>query len=229
MKNTNAIAEQLRQLTRMYVETQKNRIKFSNQSLLRGKMLDVVDKDGKWGDYFKLSVNKYKESEQKLKKKIEELVKQHPWGEYFLKIKGIGPVIAGSFIGELNGFRYGTIEKGTKRVVSELKGMGRTFESTCNLWAYAGYGVIDGQAQKRKAGEMSNWNKYLKLTCFKFAESFIKVGGPYRDIYDKRKEEEQKNHADLTKMHIHRRSMRYAIKKLLSNINHDLLEAHFTT
>lgn len=216
------VAERLRQLTRQYVEMQKNRIKFSNQSMLRSKMLEVVDKEGKWNEYFDVQVKQNKEFEEELKKKIDKLIKQHPWGEYLMNIKGIGPVIAGSLIGELNGFVYGTIEKDSKNVVSKVLGKGRHFEGTCNLWAYAGYGVNNGVAQKRTAGEKSSWNKYLKLTLFKFAESFIKGGGPYREIYDNRKLYEQEMHPELTKMHIHRRSMRYSIKKFLSNLYHDL-------
>ncbi len=202
---------------------QKNRIKFSNQAALRGKMLDVVDKEAGWGKYFTLETTKYKEGEVELKKKIGKFVLLHSWGKYLLAVTGIGPVIAGSIIGELDGFRYGSIKKDEKRVVSKIEGVGREFDGTANLWSYAGYGVSDGKAQKRKSGELASWNKYLKLTCFKFAESVIKAGGSYREVYDTRKLYEQKNHPDLTKMHIHRRSMRYMIKKFLSNINHDLL------
>lgn len=219
MKNQNKIAEQLRQLSRLYVNSQKYRNKFGN--LLRSKFQYVEDKDTETE-----VLSKFKDMagmEKVYEKKMKKLLPLHPWSEYLLGIKGVGTGIASSIIGELDGAVYGSIEKGKKVTKSDLKGYGREFERTSDLWAYAGYAVKDGKAVKPTHGEKCNWNKYLKLACYKFAENQIKQGDRYRKVYDDRKEFEQ-NNKELSKMHIHRRSMRYMIKKFLSDVNHDLCE-----
>lgn len=219
------VAEELRQLSRLFVLTEKFRNKYNN---LNNSKLPYLS-DESWADQFKLQSKNSHEHEDIIKKSIEKLTKQHPWGEYLLSIRGVGPVIAGGIIGELCGDIYSSIDKGNIKEGGKLPkpvlvGHGpRTFERTSDLWAYAGYGVREGKAIKRTTGETSSWNKYLKLLCYKFAENQIKQGEEYRKIYDERKTYEQSTHPELTKGHIHNRAMRYMIKKFLSNINHDLL------
>lgn len=219
------VAEELRQLSRLFVLTEKFRNKHQN---LRNSKIPFLT-DEKWLGEFELQKKRGKEHEHEIKKSIETLVNQHPWGEYLMSIRGVGPVIAGGIIGELCGDIYASIDKGNIKEGGKLPkpaliGHGpRTFERTSDLWAYAGYGVRDGKAAKRTTGEASSWNKYLKLLCYKFAENQIKQGTDYRKIYDERKAYEQTMHPELSKAHIHNRATRYMIKKFLSNIKHDLL------
>lgn len=223
----NEIAEQLRQLSRLYVNSQKYRNKFGN--LLRSKFQYVDDKDTEttvMGTFKDISG-----MEKVYEKKMKTLLPQHPWSKYLLSVRGLGTVIASSIIGELDGARYNAIEKDRKVTKSDFLGYGKDFEKTSNLWAYAGYAVKDGKAVKPTHGEKCSWNKYLKLACYKFAENQIKQGDKYRKVYDDRKKYEQARQkgvenqmaAGLSKMHIHRRAMRYMIKKFLSDINHDLI------
>lgn len=215
------VAEQLRQLSRLYVNAQKYRNKYTNMFFGKSPYLDNSIED--WGSYFKREAVKHLDMESDLVKKISKLLSQHPWYVWLKDIKGVGPVIAASIIGELDGSRYESIEKESKKTLPKFLGYGRSFESTADLWSYAGWGIRDGKAMKRKIGEQASWNKYLKLTCYKFIESTIKSRGTYRKCYDDRKEYEQKNHPDLTKMHIENRARRYVIKKFLSDINHELI------
>ena len=99
----------------------------------------------------------------------------------------------------------------------------RKFEKTSDLWAFAGYHVKDGKAVKPKRGEKANWNKYLKLACYKFGEGQVRQGDEYRKIYDLRKAYEAGRDSEMSKGHADRRAKRYIIKKFLSNINHDLI------
>jgi len=46
-------------------------------------------------------------------------------------------------------------------IVSELSSPAR-FHSVSAMWAYCGLHVINGRAARRKAGEKSNWNSFLK-------------------------------------------------------------------
>lgn len=53
------------------------------------------------------------------------------------------------------------------------------------LWAYAGYSVVDGSAQRRRKGVKSNWNDKAKSRAFLMAQSCVKrLDGSYRKVYD---------------------------------------------
>ena len=183
--------------------------------------------------------------EQYLKKEMTKYLKQHPWSEWLLSIKGIGAGIAASIIGELDGAIFGSIEKGKKITHGDFKGFGRKFPSVAHLWSFAGYSVEDGKAVRRKIGETASWNNYLKLTCYKFAESMIKSRGTYRELYDKRKKFEKRSHPIkiasekkdkngrkiflYTPKHIEARTKRYMIKKFLSDVYHRFIAKDFET
>lgn len=53
------------------------------------------------------------------------------------------------------------------------------------LWAYCGYAVHGGHADRRRKGVLSNWNDKAKMRAHLMAESCVKVrSGEYRKIYD---------------------------------------------
>lgn len=56
------------------------------------------------------------------------------------------------------------------------------------LWAYAGYAVHDGVAQRRRRGVQANWNDKAKMRAFLIAQSCVKSSGPYREVYDQARE-----------------------------------------
>lgn len=84
--------------------------------------------------------------------------------EWLGKVRGIGPRLAGLLVALI-----GDIQR---------------FPTTSKLWAYAGLHVIDGRAAKREKGKKANWSDELKTTCWKIGKSFVKCGGPYRELYD---------------------------------------------
>lgn len=230
VQDRHQIAENLRQLSRMYVVSQKYRIKYGNF------MGFVKDTESEFGGKFQYYDNpelknkigsswaNFQTIEHDLTKQINAELAQHPWHAWLKNIKGVGPIIEASIIGELDGAIYGHIEEGEeKKTKSPLLGYGRKFESTADLWSYAGFSVKDGKAVKRKVGEKSTWNKYLKLTMYKFAVSQIMAKGTYRELYDQRKVYDAQLHPELKPIHIENRSRRYIIKKFLSDINHNLI------
>lgn len=79
-------------------------------------------------------------------------------------VRGIGPRLSGLLVANI-----GDIAK---------------FPNVAKLWAYAGLHVVDGRAAKRAKGEKANWNAELKTTAWKIAGSFLKAGGPYKQMYD---------------------------------------------
>lgn len=66
------------------------------------------------------------------------------------------------------------------------------FATVSKLWAYSGLHVIDGRAARRKKGEKSNWNSFLKTKLFVLSDCLMKLNiNPetkqplrYRKFYD---------------------------------------------
>lgn len=53
------------------------------------------------------------------------------------------------------------------------------------LWAYSGYSVVNGGAQRRARGVKSNWNDKARSRGFLIAQSCIKnANSPFRKVYD---------------------------------------------
>ncbi len=85
------------------------------------------------------------------------------------------------------------------------------------LWKYCGYGVTDGQADRRRKGEKISFNPKAKVVCYKISSSFIKTGSPYRREYDRIKLFYEANRDEWTKIHIHNASLRKMVKLFLSH------------
>lgn len=112
------------------------------------------------------------EHEQKAEREYEKIV----WREikdfpiivqWLSKVRGIGTRLGGLLVANI-----APIER---------------FANVAKLWAYAGYHVIDGRAAKLQRGQKANWSAELKTTGWKIGGSFIRGGGPYRELYDRYK------------------------------------------
>lgn len=56
--------------------------------------------------------------------------------------------------------------------------------SVSELWAYSGYGVVNGMAPSRKKGQKSNWNPEIRMRTYLIAETSVKCNGTYKPVYD---------------------------------------------
>jgi hypothetical protein len=94
------------------------------------------------------------------------------------------------------------------------------FPTVSSLWKYAGLGsIVEGKAVKREKGKKCDWNPKLKALCWKIAESFVKQrGSPYRELYEKFKEEEKRKNPELTGRHIEARARRKTVKLFLAHL-----------
>ena len=119
-------------------------------------------------DTTQLLLDLFLESEQIEKlilKNIRPMVKTYPiYTEWLKDVNGIAEIIAGGFI-------------------SGIKTPAR-FDTISKLWKYCGQAPVNGQADKRKRGEKIHYSPFLKMTCWKAGESFVKSKGIYRDAYD---------------------------------------------
>jgi hypothetical protein len=57
-----------------------------------------------------------------------------------------------------------------------------------------------------------------RVLCHQLAESIVKVGGPYREVYDWKKAYYEDNRSDWTQARRHNAAMRYAVKELIKNL-----------
>jgi len=96
------------------------------------------------------------------------------------------------------------------------------------LWRYAGFGVVDGQAERNTRGEKSHYNRRLKATCYNIAVSFLRAQTPvYVDIYYDEKRRQRELHPVPEKVdgktrysdaHIHNMAWRKMIKIFLQHL-----------
>jgi len=108
-----------------------------------------------------------------IKKDMQKALVGTPiYDEWFDKVKGIGPIIAGGLIGE---------------IVDISK-----FEHISNLWSWAGLGIHNGEADRRRKGMKLNWNPHAKVLCWKAGKSFVLSKGYFRTVYDEFKKHEIK-------------------------------------
>lgn len=116
-----------------------------------------------------------KSLEHEATKALQREVRKHPLYGWVKRSRGIGEKQAARLLAVI-GDPYWNDLHGRPRTVSEL-------------WAYAGYSVIGGSAQRRHKGVKSNWNDKAKSRAFLMAQSCVKaLGGHYREVYDAARE-----------------------------------------
>lgn len=109
--------------------------------------------------------------------------------------------------------RLGETMKGTAlgEFVTETHGLGNAllfvvgmlpplheFANPAKVWKYTGLHVDGGRAPRRRAGETAGFSSRLRAyAIYRVAEPIVKIGGPYRAIYDERKARTQVTHPDM--------------------------------
>lgn len=151
--------------------------------------------------------------------RIQHVLTEFPiYTEWLESIRGVGPAMGGVMLSEFD------ITKA---------------EYPSSLWAYAGLDVAkDGQGRSRKKEHLIDipyidkdgndairkgitFNPFLKTKLVGvLGPSFIRLGGPYRDIYDnyKNRLENSPAHMEKTKKHRHNMAVRYMIKRFLVDL-----------
>ena len=117
--------------------------------------------------------------EKLIQKNIRSMIRTCPiYTEWMKDVPGIAEILAGGFISGIK-----TPER---------------FDTISKLWKYCGVGLVDGQIEKRKKGEKIHYSPFLKVTCWKAGESFVKSKGMYRDAYDTFRAHEDANNPVFT-------------------------------
>lgn len=118
-------------------------------------------------------------------KELERVAKAHPLGPWLEAQRGVGfkqgarllAAIGDPYMRPEIELEDGTVEKARPRLVSEL-------------WAYSGYSVVDGEAQRKRKGAVVNWNPDARQRAYLIATSCVKQpkGTKWRDVYDRARE-----------------------------------------
>lgn len=173
---------------------QKTRIQLSNR-------LAAIESGRDTADSLSLSAlqeahKRFQLNEAEMDKYIAEIGKEFEIVAMACNVKGIGTLLISRIVGMID------IE---------------IADTVSSLWKYAGYAVDEnGEGQRRRRGQKSTFNAALKTACYRLAVSFIKTNSPYREIYDKAKEEYLSR--EWTKIHAHTAALRKMTKVFLQHL-----------
>lgn len=129
---------------------------------------------------------------------LQRSMRAHPLGPWVKAQRGIGEKQCARLIAAI-GDPYWHVAEDRPRTVSEL-------------WAYSGYHTLPSSqstsgaqsdcaggvnvAARRVKGQKSNWSSDAKMRAYLIAESIVKSGGPWREMYDgRRKTTEGRTHS----------------------------------
>ena len=94
------------------------------------------------------------------------------------------------------------------------------YSNPAKLWKRMGMAVIDGERQRKctdaEKAVKHGYKPANRAILWNIEDAIVKVGGPYRALYDERKIIELAK--GLTKMHAHNRAKRYVGKRLLRDL-----------
>ena len=158
------------------------------------------------------------ESEDDAEKRIQQAVKEFAiYTEFLEDVRGCGPMMSAVVISQFD------IHKA---------------QYPSSLHAYAGLDVVKGKGRSRQKEHLVDqtyvdaegneqtkkgisFNPFVKTKLVGvLGSSFIKSGGPYREVYDNYKYRlpHMPAHADKTKGHIHNMAVRYMVKRFLTDL-----------
>lgn len=121
--------------------------------------------------------------EKELIKALQKQIRLTPFANWIKTNKGVGEKQAARLIASLGDPYF--MERVLKDENNKEVGVVSRPRTVGELWSYAGYGVQDGSARRRKKGEHANWNPVARSRAFLIAESCIKqLDGGYRAFYD---------------------------------------------
>lgn len=144
---------------------------------------------------------------------IEDAARRLPVWPWVESVKGFGALGLGQIIGEAGDLHH--------------------YPNPAKLWKRMGIGIVGatpspegstgGQIQRRVTDkELAILMGYVaerRSLLFNIGDSLMKSRrNRYRDVYDERKRIEEERHPDLSKLHRHRRALRYMEKLLLKNL-----------
>lgn len=130
---------------------------------------------------------------------LKHAVREHPLADWIKSTRGISEKGVGRLLAAIGEPDYNSAEDRPRRGPAEL-------------WAYCGY----APGQKRRRGQKANWNAEAKMRAYVVAETVVKVGGPYREVYDQARASWADR--DTSDGHKHNHALRLVAKAILKDI-----------
>ena len=211
--------ENLRKATENRVR-QLTRCEADEDGIVRGHCLPD---DNKNVQKLGLTLDLIAQAEKQAVSNLELAMKNHPLGPWVKAQNGLGLKTVARLLSAI-GDPYANELHGRPRTVSEL-------------WAYCGFAVHDGKAQRRARGQKSNWSDTARMRTWNIVQPIIKNrNSPYRHLYDQVKVGLQGSVYDehyegrkfqgkpivvgqpLSAGHIHARAQRVVMKTILKDL-----------
>ena len=117
----------------------------------------------------------FEKLERRLERDIARTASAHPMFERLVAIRGIGPNLAAKLLTFIDIYRCNNVSA---------------------LWRYAGWGVTNGQRDRRVAGVKPVYNGRLKTHCYLIGASFLKSKSPYASLYYRRMDTNMRTRMD---------------------------------
>ncbi len=178
---------------RLLWDLQKERIQVGN----RVSAMERDELGEEWTAIHQETLTILKKQEAAVNRELERLAKRHIMADWVLATRGLG----------LPGFA---------RIVG-VTGSFERFATVSKVWKYLGLAVVNGEAPKKRRGEKLDYSPQGRVVCFQISESIVKLGGPYRELYD-RKKAQYEEREDWPQIRRHRAAMRYAVKALIKDM-----------
>ena len=185
----------------LFLQIQKLRIAESNR---HGAYLRGVDDPGQGAKGEKVHapvLTWLEEIEGKVERIIRRWVRTRgavfPVLRELMRIRGVGEMFAAYLVCAID------IEKA---------------DTVSALWRFAGYAVVDGQAERPRKGEKLHYSRRLKVACWKIGSSFLRCQSPYAQIYHEAKAYYQANRPEWSKQRVHFAAMRKMMKVFLCHL-----------
>ena len=195
-------------LVTRYYQVQEHRIALGNQ-------VAAMTEHNQNAAIIKGYYKRFYEIEKDIVKDLKTATADHIMSDWLDDVKGIGPILKAALLFTID------IRKA---------------QHASSIWKYAGLDVApDGRGRgkfkehlvkkeyENEKGQIKKtvgitFNPFLKMTCWKISESFIKQKkSPYRQVYLTSKALYQKRDPKMSKMHCHNRAKRKAVKLFLSH------------
>jgi hypothetical protein len=209
-------------LSRMYWDVQATRIATGNR---RDAMARDMKEQGRddlievFTQPLQVAVDYLETTEHDLQLRMRSLARQHPMAPFVEGVRGM--------------------DLPSLSALLAVTGPLSNFPNPAKLWAFCGMSVTgEGTAPHRQAGERARWSPRGRVLCYQWGESIVKAGGPYRELYDRKKAEylarertgpsncpfgQTHKKRDGTVIvcalgHAHMAAKRYAVKRLLRDL-----------
>lgn len=125
---------------------------------------------------------------------LKAMVEGHPVWEWASQVRGAGLTSIGRIVGRTDIASVNTVSE---------------------MWAHCGFGLYtDGTRQRKRKGEMIDYDPQLQSCCVMLGESLNKQKDTYYEYYLR----QRKIHSSLTPAWCHNRAYRHMIKLFLSHL-----------